>query len=293
MLTSFSKLKNAKTDVTRFIAKMHLNQLYGYFGRSRELILTKNVFNRDVNLLLGTHFVKSIIQITKKISIVLMTANLNFDLIKKLKLDLDLTTLKNMNKNVKSNVAISAAVTGYARIEMIKYKTDPTYIVYYTDTDSIFINKPLPDYLVGESLGLMKNELKQYDCEYAERAIFLGNKKYAYQFIDKKGKLQTNTVFAGIKRDFLTWEQFEDMSNSKTIEVKLPNVFTHNFKSLSISINERVLKIKKSDSKILLNNKYYPKHIIDFYDFKTSESNTLKKLYFNFIILIKNIFFKS
>nr|YP_010130200.1 DNA polymerase [Clavaria fumosa]QPZ51102.1 DNA polymerase [Clavaria fumosa] len=99
----FFKIKQtAKTTVTRFIAKMHLNQLYGYFGRSRELILTKAVFNRDINLLLGTHFVKSIIQITKKMSIVLMTANLNFDLIKKLKLDLDLTTLKNMRlqKNI-------------------------------------------------------------------------------------------------------------------------------------------------------------------------------------------------
>ena len=117
---------------------MHLNQLYGYFGRSRELIITKTIFNRDLNLILGTHFVKSIIKISHKISIVLMTANLNFDLIKKLKLDLDLTTLKNMNKSVKSNVAISAAVTAYARIEMMKYKVDPSYKIYYTDTDSIF-----------------------------------------------------------------------------------------------------------------------------------------------------------
>ena len=245
----FFKIKQtAKTAVTRFIAKMHLNQLYGYFGRSRELILTKAVFNRDINLLLGTHFVKSIIQITKKMSIVLMTANLNFDLIKKLKLDLDLTTFKNMNKSVKSNVAISAAVTAYARIEMMKYKVDPSYKIYYTDTDSIFLNKPLPDYLVGESLGLMKNELKKYGCEYAERAIFVGNKKYAYQFIDMNGNLKTRTVFSGIKRDFLTWEQIENMSNGKIITVKLPNVFTHSFKSLSISIEERVVKIKKSKS---------------------------------------------
>ena len=45
---------------------MHLNQLYGYFGRSRELILTKAVFNKDLNLILGTQFVKTIIPITKK-----------------------------------------------------------------------------------------------------------------------------------------------------------------------------------------------------------------------------------
>ena len=94
----------------------------------------------------------------------------------------------------------------------------------------------------------MKNELKKYGCEYAERAIFVGNKKYAYQFIDMNGNLKTRTFFAGIKRDFLTWEQIENMSNGKIITVKLPNVFTHSFKSLSIFIEERVVKIKKSKS---------------------------------------------
>ena len=271
---------------------MHLNQLYGYFGRSRELIITKTIFNRDLNLILGTHFVKSIIKISHKISIVLMTANLNFDLIKKLKLDLDLTTLKNMNKSVKSNVAISAAVTAYARIEMMKYKVDPSYKIYYTDTDSIFLNKPLPDYLVGESLGLMKNELKKYGCEYAERAIFVGNKKYAYQFIDMNEKLETRSVLSGVKRNFLNWGQFKNKPNGGFETVKLPNVSMHNFNSLSISIEDRFVKVKKSESKILLKNKYYPKHIIDFPNFNEIISIKLKKLYNNYINLIKKYIFK-
>ena len=64
--------------------------------------------------------------------------------------------MKNINKHVKSNVAISAAVTAYARIERIKFKINPTYKIFYTDTDSIFINKPLPDHLVCYSLGKWK-----------------------------------------------------------------------------------------------------------------------------------------
>jgi hypothetical protein len=45
-------------------------------------------------------------------------------------------------------------------------------IVYYTDTDSIYTNKPLPDNYIGKELGLMKLELVFND------AVFLTPKVY-------------------------------------------------------------------------------------------------------------------
>jgi len=33
--------------------------------------------------------------------------------------------------------------------------------LYYTDTDSIFVDKELPDYLIGNELGQLKDELKK------------------------------------------------------------------------------------------------------------------------------------
>ena len=60
-------------------------------------------------------------------------------------------------KVVKSNVSIAAAVTSYARIQMIKYKLK--YDIYYTDTDSIFTSNDLPELEVGTELGMMKDEL--------------------------------------------------------------------------------------------------------------------------------------
>jgi hypothetical protein len=39
----FYELKRNSYGSTRWIAKMHLNQLYGYFGRSLDLIQTENV----------------------------------------------------------------------------------------------------------------------------------------------------------------------------------------------------------------------------------------------------------
>jgi hypothetical protein len=149
--------------------------------------------------------VKSIVEINDKISLVLMTANLNYKLLKELKLKLDFTEIKNLNKTVKSNVALSAAVTAYGRIEMIKYKTLPDITIYYSDTDSIICNKPLPSYLVGNKLGQMKNELIKKNTQKMERALFLGNKKYAYQYINNNtNKLTTLSVFSGVKRNYLT-----------------------------------------------------------------------------------------
>lgn len=43
------------------------------------------------------------------------------------------------------NVAIASAVTAYARIFMSIFKNNLDYNLYYTDTDSIFVDKPLPD----------------------------------------------------------------------------------------------------------------------------------------------------
>ncbi len=65
--------------------------------------------------------------------------------------------LEDSYNNIKSNVAIASAVTAYARIHMIPFKTLDS--CYYTDTDSVFLVKPLDNKLIGKELGLMKDEL--------------------------------------------------------------------------------------------------------------------------------------
>jgi DNA polymerase type B, organellar and viral len=262
----FYKIKKyAKTVSERFIAKMHLNQLYGYFGRSRSLNITKIVDKKTLNNLLLTRVINSIIKIKDDLFIVLYSANLNFNLIKHLnKFNINNNInikYDNTNKKIKSNVSISAAVTAYARIEMIKYKTLEGYIIFYTDTDSNFSNKPLPENFVGEEIGQMKDELKG---KVIYRGLFLGNKKYCYQYFDDDNILQTISIFAGIpkkKENILTWDDFVKMSRGETIKVKLSNTFERNFSSLDIQIKETTVNINKSNNKKLLNNKYIPLHI--------------------------------
>jgi hypothetical protein len=48
--------------------------------------------------------------------------------------------------NVSINIA--SAITAYARIHMSQFKNNPNFNLFYNDTDSIYIDRPLPKYLV-------------------------------------------------------------------------------------------------------------------------------------------------
>jgi hypothetical protein len=72
-----------------------------------------------------------------------------------------------------TNVAVASAITAYARIHMSQFKNNPDYILYYTDTDSAYFDKVLPDNLVNSKiLGKMKLE------NILDKVIFLAPKMY-------------------------------------------------------------------------------------------------------------------
>jgi hypothetical protein len=115
---------------------MHLNQLYGYFGRRKTLIQTKNVYRNELSHYYGHYSIFSEIKINENISTILMSTNLDYDLVNEIK-DYTQTEIINDFRNVKSHVGISAAVTSYARIEMMRLKSLLNSLgikIYYTDT---------------------------------------------------------------------------------------------------------------------------------------------------------------
>lgn len=57
------------------------------------------------------------------------------------------------------------------------------FIIYYTDTDSIFTDYDLNPEEIGSDIGLMKDELKS---NLISEAYFLGIKQYGYYYYDKK-----------------------------------------------------------------------------------------------------------
>lgn len=174
----YDKKKNS-VGPERFIAKMHLNQLYGIFGRKHDLLETRNIYMEDLNEFVCTRVIKAIVPINEKIITLLMHKNIKDDLILELNSELDIN-LSNHYSLVKANVAISSAVTAYARIHMISFKIDGFCV--YSDTDSVFTTKKLDAKFIGSELGLMKDELNGLTIK---EAYFLGIKNYGYQYLDK------------------------------------------------------------------------------------------------------------
>jgi hypothetical protein len=160
----------------RFLAKMHLNQLYGILGRKHDLLETRNIYIDDLDQFIGTRVLKSIIPINDKIITLLMHKNIKDDVILELNSDLDIK-LTNQFYLVKANVAISSAVTAYARIHLITFKITGSCV--YTDTDSVFISEKLDDKFIGSELGFMKDELPGL---IIKEGYFLGIKSMATSF---------------------------------------------------------------------------------------------------------------
>src|SRR6266702_2053385 len=110
-----------------------------------------------------------------------------------------------------------------ALAEMLEFKMLLTKLgikLYYTDTDSIFIDKDLPQHLIGNELGLMKDELKG---GLTKKAYFLGIKNMVILIIIKPS----------------------------------PARFFKNISKLNINIkNNLEISIKFHTRKFLFNNKY-------------------------------------
>ena len=173
-VNTFYEIKRTSVGSEKAIAKLLLNNLYGYFGRKQISIITQNVKNVNLKPILLSRIVKSITNINEEYSTVLSYSNINYNLLSKLNNDLQ-NNIENFHTPIKSNVAIAAAVTAYARIHMIFYKLLPATV--YTDTDSIFTTDVLSEHLIGSDLGLMKDEL---NGGVFEEGLFLGLKKYGY-----------------------------------------------------------------------------------------------------------------
>ena len=78
------------------------------------------------------------------------------------------------------SIAIASTVTSGARIVMSKVKNQNEFDLYYTDTDSAVINRPLAPELVGNALGQFKLE-----CEI-DTGIFIAPKVYGFKTVEGK-----------------------------------------------------------------------------------------------------------
>ena len=318
----FYNLKKMSNGPLRYIIKGLLNNLYGYFGRSLELINTVNVNTNEMKEYLSYKLIHNIIPVDENtgIYLLLVSDELKQNTFKQLNLKLiqtgmtsddyaisilnknktisssknqelfiqnstfftqqtniktkgihqiiDITNKNNLNpvldrfNNIKANVAIASAVTSYARINMIHLKMrliQMGYTLYYSDTDSLFIDKPLPESFINNELGGLKDELKGM---IISKAYFLGSKKYGYQIKLPDGSLSDHSVFAGITRHSLNFNEIERLAKGEVLYKTKLIQFNRDIEHLKIQIKENLpIQLKKSHNKKIINNNYITPHI--------------------------------
>jgi DNA polymerase type B, organellar and viral len=228
------------------IAKLLMNSLYGRWAMSdnfKEINIVdesnyKSFENKNINKII------SIDQLGKKYIVTL---------------DKDYTDilLDNGSINHNVNVAIASAVTSYARIHMSQFKNNSDYKLFYSDTDSIYINKPLSSDLVSATeLGKIKLE------GIYEKGVFLAPKVYALKF----GKSELLKI-KGIKKDALSNIKFKDLEDLLIRDSKLEILQDKWFKSFdlgTITIKDQLYTLKVTSNKRTLvynsNNILYNTH---------------------------------
>ena len=142
-----------------------------------------------------------------------------------------------------SNIAVASAITAYGRILMSSLLNSTEYEVYYTDTNSIIVDKPLPSELVSDS------ELGKFKLEYQiEKAIFLAPGVYCA--VDTAGKLIVKVKgFSDSEKAKLTYEDFEGLLYKDAFLEKTNEVWLKSISGAHISILHPVYTLKVTDEK--------------------------------------------
>jgi hypothetical protein len=210
--------------------------------------------------LLSSQIIKSIVEINDNISTLLLENELNYEILKELNIKLDIKINPPKSHNVKSNVAIAAAVTAYGRIHMMPFKLEPGCV--YSDTDSLFTTNKFNDTFLNHELGNFKEELLG---NIIKEAYFFGIKQYGYRYYDinNNNKLIERSTWAGVKKDDISFDEIIRIFNGDIInkEVKKPR-FIRNFTQLNITVKDDIsVKIKHNPYKKLINNEYIPLNI--------------------------------
>lgn len=153
------KNNSEKGTANYTISKLLLNSLYGRFGMSPDMENYALINSNEIINYINKYIITDILNLNNGKEIISYLPDQSY------KED-------NVFKNINISIPITLVITAEARVYMSQFKNNSNYTLYYTDTDSIDINKPLSANLIGKELGKMKLEHK------FKKIIFLSPKIY-------------------------------------------------------------------------------------------------------------------
>jgi hypothetical protein len=225
-----------KDAIWRLISKNLMNSLYGRFGMDQYLINNVIIDKDDLQIetLLTNADIEDVIELDDKLLIQYLPEGFDsYSYQENLELDI--------------SIVIASSVTAYSRIIMSQFKNLNNNKMYYTDTDSAVMEKPLSDSLVGKHLGQMVLEK-----EYKE---FVALAPKVYGGILNNGKIITKVK--GFKNT-VTFDNFKSLlEEKKSLELNQSKWFRFIDKG-SISIKSQIYTLIPTANKrnlIYKNNK--------------------------------------
>lgn len=214
------RLTYPKADPMNLICKLLLNSLYGRFGLNPSLQMITTTEEYDPKYLLDT----------KK----LVNNTLYFYPDDR---NRDLTTVCKQ-EDLLISLPLAMFTTAYARIFMSKFKMEYQNNLYYSDTDSLYLDCSLPDEYIGPELGKFKLEYQ------ATEVVFLAPKVYSLLLPDGSEitKVKGSTVLPSFS------ELKELLYNQQ--QIKLPQErWNRNISKGNISITDTIYTLTLNENK--------------------------------------------
>lgn len=239
------RLEAKKENKSSFhlIYKLILNSLYGRFGMKQLLSRVEFIEEKDLQ---ETYLKKRFSFIEKINDKYLIKYNLNSysnsNLINYINNLHEKEEVHKMNylanlikqRGVPSSVPISAAITAYAQMELMNFKNIKGNKLLYSDTDSLLMEKPLPDNLISETkLGKLKLEY------ILKEAIFISPKFYALKTVEGEEIVKTK----GISKGLVTYEDITKLCEGIDLTVPV-NITIKDLTKCSLNIKQINYKIE-------------------------------------------------
>jgi hypothetical protein len=240
------RLEYDKSHPMNLIAKLLMNSLYGRFGMDYSLEESSICNDKEILKLLNNNSDnKHVIDIEPlgSNSFIVTQESDNIS-----------TKISSLSHHHNINVAIAAGVTALARIEMSKYKNNDLLKLFYSDTDSIFVDKnPLEmKKIFGDVIGNKLGQLK-LECGI-DKAIFLAPKAYyletdSGQKIIKIKGLNANVIRNLFNDNILTFDSFIDILHKDSEKIVNQKKSLKNLLDGSLDIIQQTYSIKHNENK--------------------------------------------
>ena len=215
--------KYPKSDPLNFISKLLLNSLYGRFGMEDNYPLIDIIPNEYYQDFWD-----------KKSDNILSELDLGEN-------KLIIHSNSNLGENTGNvSIGVAFAITAYARIYMTYYKNNNDFILYYSDTDSAFTNKPLKNELIGNELGKMKLE------NICKKVIFLSPKTYCLLTENNKFIYKVKGLKSEVK---LTLNDFKNLLIKDSSLQKSQIKWRRSLTNAQIALINEIYTLKVNDNK--------------------------------------------